>query len=131
MVNTFANVHVDVNPTNMTAPVAIWKQTENTMDMYPIFYFFIVLICLGISIDWYIFVLYQLCCISPQYYDAKMFINNKSWTCRKNGLVGGNLDCHDVSLNPSHDEVYSIQHYVIKFVSDLWQVGDFSGFLHL
>jgi hypothetical protein len=22
-------------------------------------------------------------------------------------------------------EVYSIQHYVIKFVSDLWQVGDF------
>ena len=29
-------------------------------------------------------------------------------------------------LNPVHGEVYSIQHYVIKFVSDLWQ---FSGFL--
>ena len=32
-----------------------------------------------------------------------------------------------VSLNPAHGEVYSIQHYVIKFVSDLQQV---CGFLH-
>ena len=31
-----------------------------------------------------------------------------------------------MSLNLAHDEVYSIQHYVIKLVSDLWQV---SGFL--
>jgi hypothetical protein len=30
-----------------------------------------------------------------------------------------------VSLNPAHGEVYSIHHYVIKFVSDLWQVRDF------
>ena len=33
----------------------------------------------------------------------------------------------------THAEVYSIQHYVIKFVSDLWQVFFFplcSGFLH-
>jgi hypothetical protein len=30
-----------------------------------------------------------------------------------------------VSLNPTHGEVYSIQHYVIKFVSDLQQVGGF------
>ena len=30
-----------------------------------------------------------------------------------------------VSSNPEHDEVYSIQHYVIKFVSDLRQVGSF------
>jgi hypothetical protein len=28
-----------------------------------------------------------------------------------------------VSSNPAHGEVYSIQHYVIKFVSDLRQVG--------
>ena len=28
-----------------------------------------------------------------------------------------------VSLNPTHDKVYLIQHYVIKFVSDLRQVG--------
>jgi hypothetical protein len=30
-----------------------------------------------------------------------------------------------VSLNPTHCEVYSIQHYVIKNVSDLQQVGGF------
>jgi hypothetical protein len=30
-----------------------------------------------------------------------------------------------VSVNPVHGEVYSIQHYVIKFVSDLRQVGGF------
>ena len=33
-----------------------------------------------------------------------------------------------VSSNPVHGEVYSIQHYVIKFVSELWQV---SGFLQI
>jgi hypothetical protein len=30
-----------------------------------------------------------------------------------------------VSLNPANGEVYSIQYYVIKFVSDLLQVGGF------
>jgi hypothetical protein len=30
-----------------------------------------------------------------------------------------------VSSNPVHGEVYSIQHYVIKFVSDLRQFGGF------
>ena len=30
-----------------------------------------------------------------------------------------------VSSNIAHDKVYSIQHYVIKFVSDLQQVGGF------
>ena len=33
-----------------------------------------------------------------------------------------------VSLNPNHGEMYSIQRYVIKFVSDLRQVD---GFLRL
>ena len=33
-----------------------------------------------------------------------------------------------MSSNPAHGEVYSIQHYVIKFVSDLTQIG---GFLRL
>ena len=33
-----------------------------------------------------------------------------------------------VSFNPAHGEAYSIQHYVIKFVSDLRQV---SGFLQV
>ena len=31
-----------------------------------------------------------------------------------------------VSSNYAHDEVYSIQHYVIKFVSEFRQVGGFS-----
>jgi len=39
-----------------------------------------------------------------------------------------------VSSNPVRGEMYSIQHYVIKFVSDLRQVGGFlrvySDFLH-
>jgi hypothetical protein len=30
-----------------------------------------------------------------------------------------------MSSNPVHGEVYLIQHYVIKFVSDLRQIGDF------
>jgi hypothetical protein len=30
-----------------------------------------------------------------------------------------------VSSNPANGEVYWIQHYVIQFVSDLWQVGGF------
>ena len=30
-----------------------------------------------------------------------------------------------VNLNPVYGEVYSIQHYVIKFVSDLQQIGGF------
>jgi hypothetical protein len=30
-----------------------------------------------------------------------------------------------VSSNPAHGEVYSIQHYVIRFVSDLRQVGGY------
>ena len=35
-----------------------------------------------------------------------------------------------LSSNPDHDQAYSIQHYVIKFVSDLRQVVVISGFLH-
>jgi hypothetical protein len=30
-----------------------------------------------------------------------------------------------VSSNAAHDEVYSIQLYVITFVRDMWQVGGF------
>ena len=33
-----------------------------------------------------------------------------------------------VSLNPAHGKVYSIQHYVIKFDSDLQQVCGFLKF---
>ena len=34
-----------------------------------------------------------------------------------------------MSSNRAHGEVYSIQHYVIKFVSDLWQFGGFRQIL--
>jgi hypothetical protein len=30
-----------------------------------------------------------------------------------------------MSSNPTHGDVYSVQHYLIKFVSDLRQVGGF------
>ena len=29
--------------------------------------------------------------------------------------------------NPAHGEMYSIQHYVIQFISDLWQVSGIFG----
>jgi hypothetical protein len=31
-------------------------------------------------------------------------------------------------LNPAYGEVYLIQHLVIKFITDSWQVSDFSGY---
>ena len=34
-----------------------------------------------------------------------------------------------MSSNPANAKVYSIQHYVIKFVRDLWQVDGFLRFL--
>ena len=36
-----------------------------------------------------------------------------------------------VSSNPAHGQLYSIQHYVIQFVSDLRQVGGFLWVLRL
>ena len=33
--------------------------------------------------------------------------------------------CPGIYLNPSHCEVYSIEHYVINYISELWQVGGF------
>ena len=38
--------------------------------------------------------------------------------------VGNSLFFFHAS-NPAHGEVYSIQHYVLKFVSDLRKVGSF------
>ena len=42
-------------------------------------------------------------------------------------MVVGFITTEVVSSNPAHGDVYSIQHYVIKLVSDLRQVA---GFLH-
>ena len=35
-----------------------------------------------------------------------------------------------VNLNLVYCDMYSVQHFVIKFVSDLWQIGDFLWVLH-
>ena len=40
-------------------------------------------------------------------------------------MFAKNMNEKNVSLNPAHGEVYLIQHYVIRFVSDLRQVGGF------
>jgi hypothetical protein len=37
---------------------------------------------------------------------------------------------HAVSSNTANDEVYSVQHYVIEFDTDLRQIGGFSGIHH-
>jgi hypothetical protein len=39
------------------------------------------------------------------------------------------ITTNDVSLNHARGEVNLIQRYVIKFVSDLWQVSGFPGAL--
>jgi len=43
-------------------------------------------------------------------------------------LQSASITTKVVSSYPIHGEVYSIQHYVIKFVSDLQQVGAFLRF---
>jgi hypothetical protein len=67
-------------------------------------------------------------------------LTRQKWKCRMVGVFRGSHGRHRmvvgplqfvpitptvVSSNPVHGEVYSIQHYVIKFVSDLRQVGGF------
>jgi hypothetical protein len=39
------------------------------------------------------------------------------------------INTNVVSSNPTHGGMYSMQHYLIKFVSDLLQVGGFLGVL--
>ena len=41
------------------------------------------------------------------------------------------INTKDVSSNTAHVEVYSLQHYVIKFVSNLRQLCDFLRLLQL
>jgi hypothetical protein len=47
----------------------------------------------------------------------------KYWIC--NYIQPVPIATYVVSSNPVHGEVYSIQHYVIKFVNTLRQVGGF------
>jgi len=65
-------------------------------------------------------VIFQFCCchgLCPSYIP---------WDRRGHDriLVGFATICA-ISYNPTQGEVYSIQHYVIKFVSDLRQIGRF------
>ena len=62
-----------------------------------------------------------------------------NWSsCGRDRMVVGFITTYAISayrhyrceFKPHSDEVYSIQHYVIKFVSDLWQVGGFLRVLH-
>jgi hypothetical protein len=40
-------------------------------------------------------------------------------------MQSGPITTKVMTSNPAHGEVYSIQHYVIRFVSDLLQIGGF------
>ena len=40
-------------------------------------------------------------------------------------MQSGHISTKVASSNPAHGEAYSIQRYVIKFVSDMWQAGGF------
>jgi hypothetical protein len=52
--------------------------------------------------------------------NVKMLDQNKKKT-----TITLHITTKDASSNPFHDEVFSIQHYVIKSVSDLRQVEGF------
>jgi hypothetical protein len=80
-------------------------------------------------------------CIPSRHFRLKISVESETLTVVSNSgkgpswswLYGSwiyNYRCNQVpittkvvSSNPVHGEVYSIQHYVIKFVSDLRQVG--------
>jgi len=59
----------------------------------------------------------------------KASINIKTWVRRgrdrTQSLQSVPITTNVVSWRPTHGEVYLIQLYVIKFVSDLWQVDGF------
>jgi hypothetical protein len=58
-----------------------------------------------------------------------MKYSTKPVECAVVYMLGGidrfDLGFYDLNFESCSGEVYSIQHYVIKFVSDLWQVGGF------
>ena len=47
--------------------------------------------------------------------------NFPNWNSKQQPMQSVPITTNVVSSNPTHGEVYSIQQYVIKFVSDLWQ----------
>jgi hypothetical protein len=61
------------------------------------------------------------------YWSPNRVICLSQWFITENMWLWSHDGGYAYGVNPTHGEVYSIQHYVIKFVSDLWQV---SGFLY-
>jgi len=64
----------------------------------------------------------------PWYIVCILYQERSSWSYGSwiyNYLGNQCLIIKVVSSNPTHGVVYSIQHYVINFVSDLWQVDGF------
>jgi hypothetical protein len=60
-----------------------------------------------------------------------MLVNNWIKKCGRRMVVGFTttaIKAKVLSMNAARGEVYSIQHYVIKFVTDLRQVGGFLRF---
>jgi hypothetical protein len=61
-------------------------------------------------------------------YIHSIFFLTRDRYCRDRMVVRFTTACitnNDVHSNPAHGEMYSIQHYMIHFVSDLRQVGGF------
>jgi hypothetical protein len=67
---------------------------------------------------WLLFWYFQICEVKP-----KLIQGSLSHTFIL--LCGMPITTRVVGLNPVHGDVYCIQHYVIKFISDLRHVGDF------
>jgi hypothetical protein len=51
---------------------------------------------------------------------ASFMFNSSYITTEKLPIQSVPINTNVVSLNPAYGEMYSIQHYVIKFFSDLW-----------
>ena len=89
----------------------------------------------GLALNYFLlifFLYYSVQLIDKLLFNVKCFscVHNKTlYTpcvfCLYKSFILTNVPTKVVSSNPVHGEMYSIQHYVIKFVSDLRQVGAF------
>ena len=69
------------------------------------------------------------CAISAYHHITKLWAVVFAWQLDLQQPVQSvHITINVISSNLAHYEVYPVQHYVIKFVSDLRQVG---GFLHV
>ena len=68
--------------------------------------------------DWVGQVLFLVSCLKGQ---VEKYVNVEAWLPVQTVPITTKV----VSLNPAYSKVYLIQHYVIKFVNDIPQVGGF------